>query len=144
MSYTPTEWATGDVITAEKLNNMESGIAVGQELFIIHATGVAQTPGAQSTPVIDKTYGEIANAIQQGKIPVMIVDASQSGSQGLNIIPLGSFAGEPNYTITFNITTAIYAVPVHLNNLLIVVVQNDEGQTECMSIFSSTQIPSAE
>ena len=27
MSYTPTEWQTGDTITAEKLNNMESGIA---------------------------------------------------------------------------------------------------------------------
>ena len=26
MSYTPTDWKTGDVITAEKLNNMESGI----------------------------------------------------------------------------------------------------------------------
>ena len=26
MSYTPTEWKTGDVITADKLNNMESGI----------------------------------------------------------------------------------------------------------------------
>lgn len=30
MSYTPTEWKTGDVITAEKLNNMESGIVAGQ------------------------------------------------------------------------------------------------------------------
>lgn len=27
MSYTPTNWQTGDTITAEKLNNMESGIA---------------------------------------------------------------------------------------------------------------------
>ena len=27
MAYTPTNWKTGDVITAEKLNNMESGIA---------------------------------------------------------------------------------------------------------------------
>ena len=27
MSYTPTEWATGDTITAEKLNNIETGIA---------------------------------------------------------------------------------------------------------------------
>lgn len=26
MSYTPTQWATGDVVTAEKLNNMETGI----------------------------------------------------------------------------------------------------------------------
>lgn len=30
MSYTPTEWKTGDVIAAEKLNNMESGIVSGQ------------------------------------------------------------------------------------------------------------------
>lgn len=27
MSYTPTTWQTGDTITAEALNNMESGIA---------------------------------------------------------------------------------------------------------------------
>ena len=26
MAYTPTEWETGDIITAEKLNNMEGGI----------------------------------------------------------------------------------------------------------------------
>ena len=26
MAYTPTEWKSGDVITAEKLNNMEEGI----------------------------------------------------------------------------------------------------------------------
>lgn len=27
MSYTPTNWATGDVITAEKLNKLEQGVA---------------------------------------------------------------------------------------------------------------------
>ena len=27
MSYTPTTWADGDLITAEKLNNIENGIA---------------------------------------------------------------------------------------------------------------------
>lgn len=27
MAYTPTEWKTGDVVTAAKLNNMENGIA---------------------------------------------------------------------------------------------------------------------
>ncbi len=30
MSYTPTEWKTGDTIFAEKLNNMEDGIVAGQ------------------------------------------------------------------------------------------------------------------
>ena len=27
MSYTPTEWACGDTITAEKLNKLENGLA---------------------------------------------------------------------------------------------------------------------
>ena len=30
MSYTPTEWKSGDVITAEKLNNLEQGVADAQ------------------------------------------------------------------------------------------------------------------
>ena len=34
MSYTPTEWQTGDTITAEKLNNMENGIIENGELHI--------------------------------------------------------------------------------------------------------------
>lgn len=34
MAYTPTEWATGDVITAQKLNKMEQGIAgAGLQLY---------------------------------------------------------------------------------------------------------------
>ena len=28
--YTPTEWATGDLITAEKLNNIETGIGANE------------------------------------------------------------------------------------------------------------------
>lgn len=31
MAYTPTEWETGDVITAEKLNNIEDGIVANEE-----------------------------------------------------------------------------------------------------------------
>lgn len=31
MSYTPTQWQTGDTITAEKLNNMENGIENANE-----------------------------------------------------------------------------------------------------------------
>ena len=29
MSYTPNTWATGDIVTSEKLNHMEQGIASG-------------------------------------------------------------------------------------------------------------------
>ena len=34
MSYTPTNWQTGDVVTAEKLNKMESGIAESSALVV--------------------------------------------------------------------------------------------------------------
>lgn len=34
MSYTPTNWQTGDTITAEKLNNMEGGIEANTPLII--------------------------------------------------------------------------------------------------------------
>lgn len=34
MSYTPTVWATGDTITAEKLNKAENGIAAASALII--------------------------------------------------------------------------------------------------------------
>lgn len=34
MSYTPTNWQTGDTITAEKLNNMESGITQNDGYWI--------------------------------------------------------------------------------------------------------------
>ena len=34
MSYEPTEWQNGDVITAEKLNKIENGIANGNRLIL--------------------------------------------------------------------------------------------------------------
>lgn len=33
MSYTPTEWTAGDVITADKLNNAEEGIAAANAAY---------------------------------------------------------------------------------------------------------------
>lgn len=41
MSYTPTEWQTGDTITAEKLNNMENGIDNANHPFVITLTPTA-------------------------------------------------------------------------------------------------------
>lgn len=41
MAYTPTNWANGDVITSEKLNKMEQGIASGGSgsgFYVLHTT----------------------------------------------------------------------------------------------------------
>ena len=57
MSYTPTDWKTGDTIFAEQLNNMESGIAGGQVFEIVPTTASE----------VNQTSEEILAAIDAGK-----------------------------------------------------------------------------
>lgn len=59
MSYTPTDWKTGDVITAEKLNNMENGIENSGVL-------VAAITDNGSSYSCDKTSAEIKAAMDAG------------------------------------------------------------------------------
>lgn len=54
MSYTPNEWQTGDVVTAEKLNHLENGVAGAVGMLLITITG-----NAGSGYVADKTFAEI-------------------------------------------------------------------------------------
>lgn len=56
MSYTPTEWATGDVVTAEKLNKIENGIASAG------GGGVLIANMSPNTGELDKTWQEIYDA----------------------------------------------------------------------------------
>lgn len=46
MSYTPTQWATGDTVTAEKLNKMENGIAAATKLVINYPYASITTVGS--------------------------------------------------------------------------------------------------
>lgn len=80
MSYTPTEWKTGDVITAEKLNKAEQGIknahdaadtssGGGSNIFYIYALG----DDDEGMTGLSKTYQEIAEAVfDQKKLPVFV------------------------------------------------------------------------
>ena len=91
MSYTPTDWKTGDLITAEKLNNMESGIAGGGAgLFVINATGIADENNVQTQPTIDKTWDEIVAAVESGLIPVISASRTVSGASAYTyLFPVG-------------------------------------------------------
>ena len=64
MAYTPTEWATGDVITAQKLNKMEGGIAgAGLQLYGPYfATASVTVPAGVGGPITCSTM-EDANGI---------------------------------------------------------------------------------
>ena len=72
MGYIPTEWETGDVITAEKLNKAEEGIAAASdEVFIVKITWGE----SGDTATLDKTLAEIVGS----QVPVMI--APNEGTQ---------------------------------------------------------------
>lgn len=63
MSYIKTQWKTGDVITAEKLNKIENGI-VGLEnngVFLIEFTVTG------SSASLNTSYNQLKQAVMSGK-----------------------------------------------------------------------------
>ena len=68
MGYIPTEWETGDVITAEKLNKAEEGIAVANAkntVFTISETNV------DDVHTLSKTWQEIHDEYESGNLCVI-------------------------------------------------------------------------
>ena len=64
MAYTPTVWQCGDVVSAEKLNKLENGLAEccggggAEPLAVNLIAGTEEVP----TPWLDKTWQEIYDA----------------------------------------------------------------------------------
>lgn len=69
MAYEKQTWTTGEVITQEKLNHMEDGIAnAGGGALIVNATTTTSESGTITT--LDKTWQEIHDAFLS--VPVII------------------------------------------------------------------------
>ena len=58
MAYTKNTWTDGDIVTSEKLNHMEDGIANAGSLVV----GIAWDETLQ-TSILDKTWREIYDAL---------------------------------------------------------------------------------
>lgn len=58
MSYEPTTWKDGDLVTSAKLNKLEQGVANGgsNEMVLLHVT---DNGDGTSTYTLDKTWQEI-------------------------------------------------------------------------------------
>ena len=65
MAYTPTEWQTGDVVTAEKLNKIESGIEGAGGVLIIEPTITHE--GDATIFNLNASFNDIKNALLSGK-----------------------------------------------------------------------------
>lgn len=111
MAYEPTNWVCGDIVTADKLNNMEEGI---QEALTCCESG-----GGTSEPlivnvtkpdpnyayyVLDKTYNEILEVVQSGKLVYCNVPTGENYSgleRGLSSLGCIGVNGD-NYAVKFN------------------------------------------
>ena len=72
MAYVPTNWKTGDTITAGKLNKLENAVASGGGGG---ASGMLITISQSGdNMVLDKNYTEIKNAVESGILPFAIVE----------------------------------------------------------------------
>lgn len=56
--YTPTEWKKGDIVTSEKLNKLEQGVA--NAVLVANTIVTGEDPDLTFT--LDKTWQEIADA----------------------------------------------------------------------------------
>lgn len=67
MAYEPTNWQTGDVVTAEKLNNIESGISANESIIVTFPP--TYTDGGQYNVYLtsDLTSTEVINGYKMGK-----------------------------------------------------------------------------
>lgn len=81
MSYTPTEWKSGDVITSEKLNNLEQGVA---DASSGGGGGVLIVNDVSGT--LDKTWKEIYDATTGGKL--CLISVTNNGFDILALITI--------------------------------------------------------
>lgn len=79
MSYTPTDWKTGDVITADKLNNIEGGIADNNMFYV----NIQENDGNYTA---DKTVQQVLSAHESGKICAFKFKPPEEGGEYVIII----------------------------------------------------------
>ena len=73
MAYIPTEWQTGDIITAEKLNKAENGIAAASAFVC----SIEFTSATEAT--IDQDYADIVAAVRSARPVIFLNDDAETG-----------------------------------------------------------------
>jgi len=80
MSYTPTEWKNGDIVTAEKLNKLENGVSgIGSGVLSVGVEYINQ--GASDIFTLQATAKEIMDAMD-AMIPVFAFFTDNGISMG--------------------------------------------------------------
>lgn len=119
MSYTPTEWKAGDVVTSEKLNHMEDGIFDSAEIFVVHAyvehLNEPDENGYLEAYHLDGVeYQDIRDAISEGKVPILRMDTDRdSGNYYYALLLYSKYDGEITGT---HIDSLNYSEHIHISS----------------------------
>ena len=107
MAYTKTTWATGDTITAEKLNHIEGGIAAAGAVLC-----------TSNNDVLDMTYNDLKAAMEAGQIVIMIEFYDIDDHEHDYSLWICTYLREDNgsYTATFTNTNANNGTATNTNN----------------------------
>lgn len=93
MAYTKQTWTTGDTVTADKLNHIESGIegasSSSSNVVVVHVTW------QDEVGTLDKTAAELLNA---GAAGAVVLDNQEEGLTGWGIGYLARIMTSPSYS----------------------------------------------
>lgn len=84
MAYTPTNWATGDTVTATKLNKLEQGVANAGGGFDAEISLYGDSQGSQGT-IISGSYAELSALLNNNIAPNILVRVWFSNYSGINL-----------------------------------------------------------
>lgn len=103
MSYTPTEWKSGDIVTSEKLNKLEQGVANGGGNILV----VEEADGQ-----LTETYKDIVDALYTTGVILEIKTHDPELTALYRVVNYGHLQGEEEgeaydyYTLEFFSGTA--------------------------------------
>lgn len=99
MTYTPTQWKDGDLVTSAKLNKLEQGVAAGGGAFLVHCTATYDEEEEYWIyGPLDKTWNEISEAAESG--PVILVINRNNEYKSFNYLD-ELFIEDENYNCVF-------------------------------------------
>lgn len=95
MPYTPTNWRTGDIVSSEKLNNIESGLAnIGTAWFEVQRSSLQPY-------TLNKTAQEICDAVARGSRVRYRLDTGGGGDVSHYLMIVAPLSSTSGYAIEF-------------------------------------------
>ena len=117
MSYEPTVWKDGDLVTSAKLNKLEQGVANGVANGVNFEV-INMELSDQGTLSLDKTAGEIIDILKSGKHILVICTPEPHSDDGMPPETYMYYSAIPThvgYVPGFDFQMALY-LPMFANN----------------------------